>query len=213
MTMSREDGNQNLRRSNCTCRRALGRARPASSSAPKRRPNEGTCGPESLIGETTVSVGVGGDPFTVTGGRVYITGPYRGAPFGLSIVNPAKAGPFDLGTGGRVRAKIEVNPMTAALTITSDPPGPYTIPTILEGIPLRSSTSTSRSTARSSRSTRPTATRWRSPAPCSQHRRRDRSRCRCPSRLTNCAALGFKPELRGLDAGQDIQSRTARAST
>ena len=73
----------------------------------------------------------------MTGGKVYITGPYKGAPYGLSIVVPAKAGPYTLaGTTGNgtvvVRAAINVNPETAALTVTSDP-----LPTELDGIPLQ----------------------------------------------------------------------------
>jgi hypothetical protein len=96
----------------------------------------GTCGPESLIGHTTVSAGLGTDPFTVTGGQVFITGPYKGAPFGLSIAVPAKAGPFDIGSGPCdcvvVRAKISVDPHTARITVDTDP-----LPTILQGIPLQ----------------------------------------------------------------------------
>jgi hypothetical protein len=102
--------------------------------------NAGTCSSASEIGETIVSVGEGNDPFSVTGGKVYLTGPYHGAPFGLSIVNPAKAGPFDLEEGRPVvvRAKIEVDPHTAALTVTTNTPSEgNAIPHILDGIPLQ----------------------------------------------------------------------------
>ncbi len=92
---------------------------------------QGTCGPESLIGETTVAAGLGDSPYTVRGGKVYITTGYKTGAYGLSIVNPAKAGPFDLGTVV-VRASVNVEPHTAALTIKSDP-----LPTILDGIPLQ----------------------------------------------------------------------------
>ncbi len=136
MTMSREDGEQNLQ--GVQLKMPLGVSGTLSSVklCGEEKANAGTCGPESEIGETIVSVGVGGDPYTVRGGKVYITGPYKGAPFGLSIVNPAKAGPFDLGKVV-VRAKLEVNQETAAITVATDNTGPYKIPTIIDGIPLQ----------------------------------------------------------------------------
>ncbi len=136
MTMSREDGNQNLDAIQLKMPPGLLGELSKTKLCEEAQANAGTCGPESLIGETTVSVGLGGNPFTVTGGKVYITGPYAGAPYGLSIVNPAKAGPFNLGQV-IVRAKIEVNPEDAAITITSNSTGPYAIPQIIDGIPLQ----------------------------------------------------------------------------
>lgn len=136
MTMSREDGNQSLDAIQLKMPPGLLGTLSSVKLCGEAEGNAGTCGPESLIGETTVSVGLGGNPYTVKGGKVYITGPYDGAPYGLSIVNPAKAGPFNLGQVV-VRAKIEVNPENAALTITSDSTGPYAIPQIIDGIPLQ----------------------------------------------------------------------------
>jgi hypothetical protein len=99
--------------------------------------NEGTCGSESLIGHAQALAGPGADPYLVNGGQVFLTESYKGAPFGLSIVVPAVAGPYTLsGTTGHgtvvVRAKIEVDPHTAQVIVKSDP-----LPTVLDGIPLQ----------------------------------------------------------------------------
>jgi hypothetical protein len=138
-TLSREDGQQSIQSVTLHYPAGLSGLLSGVELCPEAQANAGTCGPNSQIGETIVSVGLGNDPFTVTGGKVYITGPYEGAPFGLSIVNPAKAGPFNLQEGRPVivRAKIEVNPLTAALTITTDASGEHAIPTIIDGIPLQ----------------------------------------------------------------------------
>jgi hypothetical protein len=139
-TLSRPSGDQNIQSVTLRYPPGLSGLLSGVELCPEAQANAGTCGPNSQIGETIVSVGVGGEPFTVTGGKAFITGPYEGAPFGLSIVNPAKAGPFDLQEGRPVvvRAKIEVNPLTAALTVTTNTPAQgYAIPSIIEGFPLQ----------------------------------------------------------------------------
>ncbi len=88
---------------------------------------EGTCPAQSQIGTTTTSVGTGANPLWLEG-AVYLTGPYKGAPFGLSIVVPGVAGPFNLGPT-TVRAAIYINPRTSQVTVISDP-----LPQIIDGI-------------------------------------------------------------------------------
>jgi hypothetical protein len=95
---------------------------------------KGECSSASQIGHTVATAGPGPYPFEVpqAGGPpapIYLTGPYDGAPFGLSIVVPVVAGPFNLGTVV-VRAKIEVDSHTSQLTITTTE-----FPTILDGVP------------------------------------------------------------------------------
>lgn len=97
---------------------------------PNDRANAGTCSEDSLVGGVIVSAGSGDGPLNVAG-RVFITEPPKpGQIAGLSIVVPAVAGPYNLGTPV-VRAGITVNPDTS-LTVESDP-----FPEILSGIPLR----------------------------------------------------------------------------
>ncbi len=89
-----------------------------------------SCPGQSRIGTASAVVGPGPAPLSLDGG-VYLTGPYEGAPFGLSIVVPASAGPFDLGELA-LAARVTVDPATAALTIATDP-----LPQSIDGIPLQ----------------------------------------------------------------------------
>jgi hypothetical protein len=147
-TLGHPDGDQPLAAVTMKMPPGLSGSLTGVTLCPEPQASLGTCGAESLIGHTVVTAGLGSSPAVVARpGDVYITGPYNGhgsckvgepgcAPFGLSIANPAETGPFDLEKGTPcdcvvVRAKVEVNPLTAQLTVTSDP-----LPTILKGIPL-----------------------------------------------------------------------------
>jgi hypothetical protein len=133
LTFSRQDREQDL--SGLTVSMPPGLLGKIASvpQCPAAAANAGTCGsvsPGSGIGTATASAGSGSRPFWQSG-SVYLTGPYRGAPFGLSIVLPVVAGPYNLGNLV-VRAAISIDPHTAALTVTIDP-----LPQSVDGVPLR----------------------------------------------------------------------------
>ena len=97
----------------------------------------GTCGADSRVGSVVVGAGAGSSPVDVPG-TAYLGGPYKGAPFSLVFVVPARVGPIDLGTVV-VRAAIQVDTRDAHLTVLADP-----LPTIVGGVPLRMRTLTVR---------------------------------------------------------------------
>lgn len=88
-----------------------------------------SCPAASQVGQLATDVGSGPAPFHTTG-KVYLAGPYKGAPISMVFVTPAVAGPYDLGTVV-VRAALNVDPETAEVHAVSDP-----IPYVFGGVKL-----------------------------------------------------------------------------
>ena len=95
----------------------------------------GDCPPGSQIGIVAAAAGPGPSPLWIPEpGKeptaIYLSGPYKGAPYGVVAKVPAQAGPFDLGDV-ITRAGLYVNPVSAQVTARIDP-----LPRLLEGIPI-----------------------------------------------------------------------------
>jgi hypothetical protein len=99
--------------------------------------NKGTCSAASAVG--TVSAGVGSGPQPLfEHGKAYLTGPLalynkegEHDPFGLSIVIPAVAGPYNLGNVVTTSG-IQINRETAAVSVLTKE-----LPQSHDGVPLR----------------------------------------------------------------------------
>ncbi len=235
LTMSRKDGEQNLQSVEAHLPPGLSGILSNIELCREPQANLGECPPNSLIGETTISVGVGGDPFSVSGGKFYLTGPYNGsggctvgsagcAPFGITFEVPAKAGPFDLKRNSAnpagedpcdcviVRGKIEVDPITAAITITSDPPGsPDAIPTSIEGIPLEIQ-HVNAITTRGDFQFNPTNCDKMEVTGTIHSSEGASDTLGVPFQVTNCAVLGFKPGLKVSTSGKTSRANGASLS-
>jgi hypothetical protein len=89
-----------------------------------------SCPASSEIGTTNVAAGPGSHPFHAAG-KMYLSGPLKGAPLSLAAITPALAGPYDYGTQV-VRVALRVDPITAQVSALSD-----RVPQIIGGIPIR----------------------------------------------------------------------------
>jgi len=89
-----------------------------------------SCQASSQIGTTNVAAGPGSHPFHAVG-KMYLAGPFKGAPLSLVAITPALAGPYDYGTVV-VRVALNIDQRDAHVTADSE-----TVPEIIGGIPIR----------------------------------------------------------------------------
>jgi hypothetical protein len=87
-----------------------------------------SCGKESQIGVAAIQSGTGPEPLKLEG-KVYLSGPYKGAPLSIVVITPAVAGPFDLGNVV-VHAPLNLNPESGQVSTSAE------IPDVFGGVKL-----------------------------------------------------------------------------
>jgi hypothetical protein len=170
----------------------------------------GTCPASSLVGSVTASAGPGPNPLTV-GGRAYLTGPYNGGPYGLAVVVPAIAGPFNFGNVV-VRQSLRIDPTDAHVTDVSD-----RFPTILDpvgsngavnGVPIRLRR-IDVSIDRPNFTFNPTNCSKLSMGGSITSTQGASSALAVPFQVTNCATLGFAPKFQVSTSGKASKANGA----
>jgi hypothetical protein len=91
-----------------------------------------SCPAASQIGHTLVGAGVG-SLLTYVPGKIYLAGPYNGAPLSMVAITSWVVGPFDVGTVV-IRQAFRIDPETAEVFI--DATSSDAIPHIIQGIPV-----------------------------------------------------------------------------
>jgi len=129
-TLLREEGEQLPRRFSIALPAGLSAALGSLQTCSDAALAANACPLESRVGGVLARFGSGPIPVALPG-DVFLTGPYRKAPFGLSMQLRAALGPFDLGTIA-FRAQIQMDSRSGRVTVLSD-----ALPATVEGMPVR----------------------------------------------------------------------------
>ena len=120
LKLNREDGDQYLGKLNFTMPPGLtanlhgvtycpdADIAAAATTLGKVEQADPSCPTSSEIGSSNVAAGPGGHPFHAVG-KIYMAGPFQGAPLSLVAITPALAGPYDYGTVV-VRVALHIDP-------------------------------------------------------------------------------------------------------
>jgi hypothetical protein len=170
---------------------AIAAARGGTGAEEREHPS---CPAASELGHTLIEAGVG-TALAQAPGKIYLAGPYQGAPLSLALLTPMLLGPFDLGTVV-TRATFRIDPRSDGILLES--PAAEPLPQVLGGIPLH---------LRDLRIHLDRPRFIRNPTSCRRKWVRatvtglaagevERARVASPFQPTDCHRLGFAPSLR-----------------
>ena len=145
----------------------------------------GSCPDSSQLGSALAELGPGPDPAQVKG-KVFLTGPYRGQPYGLAMAFGGKVGPLDLGTLV-VRGSMQVDSKTGQLSAVID-----SLPRVFEGIAVRFQ-AISLQIDRPGFLANPTSCSPTTIASTTTSTANQSSRAEVPFKVNGCVDLPFKP--------------------
>ena len=205
VNLERTDGQQYLSHVNTTLPSGLVGAIPKVALCGEPQASVGGCEPASAIGTANVLSGSGAKPYALSG-TAYLTGPYNDAPYGLEIVVPGIAGPFNLGKAV-TRLGIYVNQTTGRISVAG-----YLPSIVYGGVPTRLKQA-SVTINRPGFLTNPTNCQAENTESVIMGSGNTNVSLSTPFQVANCTALAFKPTFKATTSAKTSKKYGASLET
>ncbi len=201
-TVRRRQGEQLPSRLSFTLPAGLSARLGAVQACPPAAVAAESCPDSSRIGSLLAEIGSGSSTAALRGG-LFLTGPYRRAPFGVLIEIPAAIGPFDLGSIS-LRGGAELDPRSGRLIVATD-----RLPASVEGVDVRFQT-IELDLDRPGFLRNPTSCSASATDALLEAQEGASARASSPFRARACKQLGFKPTMRIALVGRKQLHRRGR---
>ncbi len=200
LTLRRAEGEASPRRLSVTFPPGLSARLDSVEPCPVALAGQGLCPAAARVGSAVAELGAGSRPASLRG-DAFLTGPHRGAPFGMAIRFDAVLGPFSLGTV-TIQAALRIDPRSGRVTVETDP-----LPQLVEGLPVRLRT-LGLDIDRRGFIANPTSCVPAAVEATARSNGGALARMSSPFRVRGCGALGFAPRVSvGLTGREQLHGR------